>query len=314
MAAESGDKALEILFYKYFNVDAQQKSENMPTVPELLEMRMDEKAVLESIYDNSFKIKENNLWIVKLNLDYLTKMYENKEIPVPKKKENINYNKTKKKELCKLYLKGPCRFGAKCKFLHERNENVENDKKNDSETQKSTKITYELEIRFPDDSVYPFQVPILFFKSEHPTSIIPELTFLRITARLVEEAKTLAQDGIPSIYSIVELLNNEEEIQNFIKFDTRTFPVPTDALFPEILENSGPNKPKPSHYKKGDTKDHRTTINFEDVLKENREIAKNWSDKKRNNKYSKMLAGRRKLPAWTKRKEILNAVRQSQVG
>lgn len=274
---------------------------------------MDERAVLESIYDTSFKIKDDNIWIVKLNLDYLTKMYENKDVDVPKKKVNINYTnniKTKQKEVCKLFLRGPCRFGAKCKFLHESKEEKVPEQ---PDTKENTKITYELEIRFPEDTVYPYQPPLIFFKTESKTNIIPELTCLKVTLKLIDEAKTLAQDGIPIIYSLAELLSNEEDILNFIQFDTRTFPTTTDALFPQLLDSSLSKKNLPSHYKKGQNKDNRSNINYNEVLRENREIAKRWSEKRENDRYNRMMSSRRKLPAWKKRNEILNTIRKSQV-
>ncbi|KAH9637465.1 hypothetical protein HF086_012078 [Spodoptera exigua] len=313
VAAENIEKALEILFLKYFKIDFQDKPENVPTPAELLEMKNDEKAVLESIYDTSFQTKDHNVWIVKLNLDYLTKMYEAKDVEVPKKK-NINYTsgvKAKQKEVCKLFLRGPCRFGAKCKFLHESKEEKSSEP---IESKENTKITYELEIRFPEDTVYPYQPPLIFFKTENKTNVIPELTFLKVTLRLLDEAKNLAQDGIPSIYSLVELLNNEEDIMNFIQFDTRTFPDTSDALFPQLIENNSLSKKKlPLHYKKGESRDNRSNVNMEEIYKENREIAKRWMEKEDNDKYKRMMSGRRKLPAWQKRNEILNTVKKSQV-
>lgn len=312
VAAENIEKALEILFLKYFKIDFQDKPAHAPNKNELIEMVNDERAVLDSIYDTSFKTKDNNIWIVKLNLDYLTKMYESKEVDVPQKK-NSNYTssvKTKQKEVCKLFLRGPCRFGAKCKFLHESKE----DKVPEPvEPKENTKITYELEIRFPDDSVYPYQPPLIFFKTENKTKIIPELTCLKITLRLIDEAKILAQDGIPCVYSLVELLNNEEEILNFIQFDTRTFPDTTDALFPQLIENSGSKKNLPSHYKKGGNRDNRANINFEEIFRENKEIAKRFAEKRDNDRYNRMMSGRKKLPAWKKRNEILNTIKKSQV-
>lgn len=300
---------------KYFKVEAQEKPDNIPSQAELLEMRSDEKAVLESIYDTSFKVKDNNVWTVKLDLAYLTKMYENKELELPKTKKNINYNnnfKTKPKEVCKLYLKGPCRFGAKCKFLHESKE--EKEKNSIEDVKENLKITYELEIRFQEDTWYPYQPPLLFFKTENKNNVIPELTCLKVTARLLDEAKVFAQDGIPSIYSLVELLNNEEDILNFIKFDTRTFPETSDALFPQLIENSSLDKKKlPSHYKKSQNKDNRSNVNFEEILRENSHIHKMWLEKTDNNRYHKMMSGRRKLPAWKKKDDILNAMKKSQV-
>lgn len=315
MAGESVDKALEVLFYKYFKVDPHDIPTDIPSKSELEEMRSDEKAVLESIYDINFKAKETHMWSVNLNLDYITKLYKEKEVQKPKKKENINYNNNlnmKKKEVCKLFLKGPCRFGAKCKFLHETNEPSHTTEKK-TLSDDSDKVTYELEIRFPEDTVYPYQPPLLYFKTVSRTNFIPELACLRITARLLEEAKILAQDGIPSIYSLVELLNNEQDIINYVQFDTSTFLEPTDALCPQLIEDSSVSKKKPSHYKKGQLKDHRTNVNFENVLKENKEIVDSWLATKNNNKYSKMLATRRKLPAWQKRKEILDTIKKSQV-
>lgn len=297
-------------------MDCQDRPENVPTKAELMEMRNDERAVLESIYDTSFKVKDNDVWCVKLSLDYLMKMYEKKNVDVPKTKTNVNYNnnfKTKPKEVCKLFLKGPCRFGAKCKFLHEI-KNESSKPMSNTNSLENNKIDYELEIRFPDETAYPYQPPLLFFKSENPTNIIPELTCLRITGRLVDESKILAQDGIPSIYSLVELLNNEEDILNFIQFDTRTFPETTDALFPQLIENNELNEKKPLHYKKGAVKDNRADFNMKEVLKENKEIAKRWLEKRDNDRYNKMMSERRKLPAWQMKNDILNAIKKSQVG
>lgn len=276
-------------------------------------MRSDEKAVLESIYDSSFRVKEINVWSVKLNLEYLTKLYVNKE--VPKRKENINYNnrdqKTRPKDVCKLFLKGPCRFGAKCKFLHE--VKVVNPILKDTESD-STKITYELEIRFPEESVYPYQPPLVVFRTETPNNIIPELTCLKVTLRLLDEAKVLAQDGIPSIYSLVELLNNEDDIINFIQFDTRTFLEHTDQLFPQLIDDTGENKKKlPSHYNKKAQDDNRCNVNFDELIRENKDIVMRFSEKLDNNKYIKMMASRKKLPSWNKKEEILNAMKKSQV-
>ncbi|XP_062529594.1 putative ATP-dependent RNA helicase DHX57 isoform X1 [Bombyx mori] len=310
IAAESVEKSLEILFYKYFKIDPEDKPENALSNSELEEMRMDEKAVLESIYDTSFKTKDADVWVVKLDLDYLTKLYANK-VDAPKKKTNINYNnKGKPKEMCKLILKGHCRFGDKCKFSHEINTEKTQP---DTENTGTQKITYELEVRFPKDTLYPYQPPLLFFKTENRTDTIPDLTCLKITCRLVDEAKILAQDGVPSIYSIVELLQNEEDIINFIKFDTRSFLEPSEALFPQLIEDEGKHEVKPSHYKKGVIKDIRNNINFEEVLRENKEIAKRWLEKRENNRYNKMMSDRRKLPAWQKKNDILNALKKSQI-
>ncbi|CAH0755147.1 unnamed protein product [Diatraea saccharalis] len=315
VAAESVEKALEILFIKYFKIEAQERPNDIPSQNELLEMRTDEKAVLESIYDTSFKMKDNNVWTVQLKLDYITKMYENKDLDISKTKKNINYNnnlKSKQKEVCKLYLKGPCRFGAKCKFLHENK--VGESISNITDTTENTIVNYELEIRFSEDSWYPYQPPLIFFKAVTPTTIIPEAVFLKVTAKLLDEAKVFAQDGIPCIYSLVELLNNEDEIKNFIQFDTRTFPDASEPLFPQLREETSLIKEKlPSHYKKSENRNMRNNINMDEIIRENKEIAKRWQEKPSNDRYKRMMNTRRKLPAWQKRSDILNAMKRSQV-
>ncbi|XP_045484488.1 putative ATP-dependent RNA helicase DHX57 [Pieris rapae] len=302
MAEESTDKALEILSHKYFNAHSKEKPENIPPESELLEMRNDEIAVLESIYDSIFRIKDTHIWSVKISMDYLSKVYE--KTTVIRKKENVNF-KTKKKEVCKLFLSGPCRFGAKCKFLHEvKVENVVEDK-NDP-------INYELEIRFPKDSVYPYECPLIFFKLETRTKLIPERTCLLITARLYEEALNFTRDGIPCVYSLVELLNNEDEILNYIQFATKQFPSATDSLLPQ-LENVESYIKKPSHYSISKDKENRPSVNIENMMRENREIAKRYFEKPENNRYNKMMSARKNLPAWQKRNDILNAMKKSQV-
>lgn len=130
---------------------------------------------------------------------------------------------------------------------------------------------------------------------------------------MLDEAKLLAQDGIPSVYSLIDLLNNEEDIINFIKFDTRTFLEPSEALFPQLNEESNAKEILPSHYKKATPQDKRFKINFDEILKENKEIAKRFKQKTENDRYNRMLASRRKLPAWKKKNEILNAIEKSQV-
>ncbi|CAH2240666.1 jg8050 [Pararge aegeria aegeria] len=311
-AAENVDSALEILFLKYFNVTQHEKPANIPSKSELIEMRNDEKAVLESIYENSFKAKDANMWTVNLQLEYLTKLYQTTDTQIPKKKEHKNTNfKTKKKEMCKLFLRGSCRYGVKCKFSHE----IETERKpSEIDTTNREKVSYELEIRFPEDTSYPYEAPLLFFKPEHSSNLIPELTCLQITARLYDEAKMLAEDGIPSIYTLVELLSNEEDVLNFIKFDTRKFPDAFNALFPQLTQTTNLDKiNQPTHYKKGQNKDNRLNININAILKENSEIAKWWLDKRDNHRYQKMMSSRRKLPAWLKKQEILDATSKSQV-
>lgn len=199
---------------------------------ELLEQRTDEKSSLESIYDQQFNEKVQDVWILTLKLDYLIKMFHNKE----SKKITVN---VKKKDKCRNFIRGNCKFGDKCRFSHEK-EVIEI-----KPDQHLNDFSFELEIRFPPNTKYPFEAPLIFLKTN---AVLPPLVNLHICKRLYEEALLLAQDGIPCVYTITELLQNENEITEHLKKDV-SFLEPTEKLFPII--NDTKKVIRPSHYKKG---------------------------------------------------------------
>lgn len=103
------------------------------------------------------KIK-NQIWIIKLKLEYLLNKKEDNKKVKPK---------TTEKEICRLFLHGKCRFGAKCKFLHQKPQ-VDKESKNKSSEDDPYFL---LEIRFPEgnfplnfhflnrkNNTFPFQV------------------------------------------------------------------------------------------------------------------------------------------------------------
>lgn len=317
-SAENITKSLECLFYKYYKIDPSGVPPDLPPLNELIEMRNDEKMVLESIYEKDFQAKEENLWSITIKLDYLNNHYGKKcEV---KGKENINYNnrfnnyKTKKKNICNYYIKGPCRFGDKCRYIHERPQDVKETKQLDHLSGSNGDVTqFELEIRFPEDTTYPFQIPLLFFKPLGDVGTIPDDIYFKVTARLVKEAKNLAEMGTPCIYSLVQLLSNEDDIVNFINNFKGKFPEPWENLFPELIENHIVKEELSSHYKKGASRSVRQNVDLDKMIRENKEIAKRFQDKAGNEIYNKMMAGRRKLSAWQKKNEILNTIEKSQV-
>lgn len=104
-----------------------------------MQRQNEEKEALESIYGDMFveKIK-NQIWVIKLKLDYL----------LNKKKEDNKSGKPKstEKEICRLFLHGKCRFGLKCKFLHQKPKFDKAAKNNNAEEDPY----FLLEIRFPE--------------------------------------------------------------------------------------------------------------------------------------------------------------------
>lgn len=140
-------KALEILFCKYFQVKKIEAIEldNHIEESDILQRQNEEKEALESIYGDMFveKIK-NQIWVIKLKLDYLlNKKVDNKSVK-PKPTE---------KEICRLFLHGKCRFGGKCKFLHQKPQNDRDVKNKKSEDDPY----FLLEIRFPEGNFYFYQ-------------------------------------------------------------------------------------------------------------------------------------------------------------
>lgn len=298
------DSALNLLFSKYFNIEPQNNEiDHGFTITDLLEQREDEKHVLQSIYDVAFEEKiANSVWIMTFNLQYLTNLYNKKPI-IKKPTANIN-----KKPLCRNIMKGiECKFGNKCRFSHDI---PKEPKKNELEYLQPS--IFELEIRFPKDSIYPFEPPILLLKTE---AVLPEQLCLHICRRLLTEAQDLASQGMVSIYSVAELLNNEDEIVRFLKTNQEKFLSENEMLFPPDpkLSNSA-KKILPSHYRKGLTnRDNKPVISNEEVIKEDQYLVKQFEKKKQDPKYIKSLENRRQLPAWGLMKEILNTIYASQV-
>lgn len=290
------EDALCLLYQKYFNWDFKWKDiDHGMTEQDLAEQRADEKSSLESIYENSFSEKAKDVWSIQLKLDYLVNIFYKKE---PKK-----VPQQKKKEMCRNFLRGTCKFGNKCRFSHE----VERVEPNPSAHLED--YVFELEIRFPSNTQYPYEPPFIFFKTN---LVLPPLANLHICKRLYEEAYLLAEDGIPCVYTIIELLKNEQEISELLKEDIDFIP-PNQSLFKSDSVNVV-KKVKPSHYRRGTTnRANKKLLTTEEISRQDKRIVENHITKTKHEKFIKMINQRRKLPAWTLKNDILNSLNQSQV-
>lgn len=290
-----------VLYNKYFN------EHNTPfecnydqnlTDAELVEMRQDEKSSLESIYEKSFYEKMSDVWIITLKLDYLVEIFHNKE-----RKSKSSVDTGNKKPKCRNFLSGHCKYGDKCRFSHHENKVPLNPNAH------LENFEFELEIRFPKDSKYPFEPPMIFLKT---TAILPPLMNLHICKRLHEEAKIMATDGIPSIFTVIELIQNAEEMVPHLKEEI-VFIDPRQKLFP--IENDTTNDiARPTHYKKGQTnRNNKKVVSKEELARENKSIVQKFSSKLNEPKYQKMLETRQNLPAWKLKNDILNTLEKDQI-
>lgn len=286
-----------MLYNKYFCVNFTKDVDQNLSEKELHEMRVDEKSSLESIYGDAISEKvKNSVWVVNLKLNYLVSRFHKKDHLV--KTNNTNF---KKKEKCRNFIRGNCKFGSKCRFSHE-------EEKIDKNINAHIEDFYfELEIRFPKNTKYPYEPPLIFLKTN---AVIPPLVNLHICKRLHQEAELLALDGIPSIYSIIELVQNEQEITAHLEIEPKFLNMHDSLFSKEPVQQMK----RPSHYKKGMTgKDNQKILSTEEIVEIDQQLANNFIEKTSNASYIKMLQSRSRLPAWNLMSDVLRTIRNKQV-
>jgi ATP-dependent RNA helicase DHX57 len=291
-------------------------------------MIQDEKSALESIYDKLFDEKEKNMvWQLKFKIDHLLvhspsemkKMEEAKrkeaELEARRKFQEKN-TKKKRKEKCWNYKKGKCKYGVRCLYSHDTDDENEKEKVKSEKSEKEEDPNwFYLEIRFPEGSLYPYEPPLIFLKTS--CDDIPKSLCLRLTRRLILEAIELSKDGIPSVYTLAELLQADGDIENFIKTDKFKFLDAQKSLFhidEDETEDNVAEENLATHYAKGSTgREASFKGTPEQVMKENLNIVRKFLDKQSNKYYLDMLKGRQQLPAWTKMSEIIECIESARV-
>lgn len=293
---------MELLYSKYFNVKKKERSENL-CEQELMDQRIDEKSVLESIYEGAFveKIK-NQVWVLSFKLNYLVDLFYSRK----KNEKSRNYNENqKRKEKCKNYIRGNCKYGNRCRFSHEEEVIKEN-----TLDKHLFDYNFELEIRFSNTSKYPYEPPMIFLKTN---LLMPELMNLHICKRLYKEAEILAQDGMASIYSIAELLKNDVEITNFITNVPVKFLNPNEKLFPKETQHNYGNLTRSTHHSRGNIDKKKQSLTQQQLHQDDQKLAKQFQAKFNDDKYKTMVGYRKTLPAWQKKEDILTTIEKSKV-
>lgn len=248
----------------------------------------------------------------------------NKMLHKPSKPVNSKVNKDTR-PLCRHFLKGTCRFGHKCRYSH-----VLKSKKVAKsplvEDEQETGTMYELEIRFPEGCSYPFQAPLVAFFTTNDH--FPKSKCLNVTSRLLEEGRTLAADHLPAVFSMINVLENEEEMRELLAAPPLPGGVSNPYSAPNItcaagnvsdeLAGNSPGKQDNNAFTKplsvlAKLECRESEILWKDIQKENRRLQDQFDKKQQSKSYQQMVSERQKLPAWKHQENILTAVESGQV-
>ncbi|XP_043658089.1 putative ATP-dependent RNA helicase DHX57 [Drosophila teissieri] len=328
----SGDTeaALLLLYRRYMRIpEKEELTLEPPSEQEILDMRADEKEALESIYDKAYEEREaNRVWNLKFRIDHLL---AHSPSEVRKAREAVlaaaaaaaqaALDKKKKAPLrCRNFDRdGTCKFGPKCRFAHLPPQPTESDTpKKDSVDENDNELWFHVEVRFPTGSRYPYEAPFIYLKTT--CHDIPHELRLRYARHLYKEAREICRDGIPCVYSICDLLQSNEQLAG--RLDTSAFPSPKRSLFYDEPESGGVNPddehhqaPKPSHYTRGQTSrnDGGHQRNVEAQTRENRRLLQQFVERRKEERYQKIIDGRRQLPAFAEIERILALIESSPV-
>ncbi|XP_004523655.1 putative ATP-dependent RNA helicase DHX57 [Ceratitis capitata] len=325
------DDALLLLYRKYMRIPGLQSEKtsllnNDLNEDELLEMRNDEKAALESIYDEVFEEKEKDtIWSLKFKIDHLMvhspserrRQTGGKEQNTKQKQSQIVNGKAR----CRNFDRdGTCRFGGKCRFAHVRPTPVIDDGKRiktDSFLDGNEEDNwFFLEIRFPPHTRYPYEAPFIYLKTT--CHDLPRDVLLLVARRLYCEARSICADGMGCVYSICETLQNGEAYSQMPKGDSHPFPSDAKSLFAndqdgaDVLNGEEPQV-LPTHYERGQTSHTEQQRSLKQTENEDRVLLRRFLQRQDDERYRKMMSGRRSLPAFEKMIEILDLMEQSQV-
>ncbi|CAC5361083.1 DHX57 [Mytilus coruscus] len=322
-------------------------TENGMTLDEVIEQRNEEMTALQSIYDENFTEKiPNKIWTLKFQCELLRDL-----IFKPEKSENSDVTSRKSEEICKFHLKGACRFGHRCRYVHDlENKNVQ--VVDDRHLKQDVDTNFELDLRFTKDNLYPLEPPFIGFSALDP--MFPPYISLNITEHMYKEAKTYSESQLPIVFALVSLLEDEALLQQLVD------KMPLESSLPQCTSPSWKPKesagPKPQIEKQihetSNDQDNDTEISEDDVnaiinmidsdvkeevdfkverkrtssretddlhtspsevLKQNKILKEEFVRKKTLPKYRSMLSQRKKLPVWNKQDELLTAIDGHQV-
>lgn len=219
---------------------------NSPTWEEIDEERIQEKLVLESMYDGFSEKVPGHVWTVAIDVPSLTK-YSRQQMHRKSRVELQMEQVEAAKDVCRFYLRGNCKFSRdRCRYRHETpEEKVRKDDEKDMREKKEKEALqgamYILEVRFPPGNRYPFDTPFVLFCSNN--ELLPGDICLNISARLMVEAVVHANSGLAVVFSLINILEDEEQIQQIIEKPSHRYSLPEPLISrKQMLENAQQSK------------------------------------------------------------------------
>ena len=210
---------------------------------EIIEQREEEKLALKSIYEHRFEERiANRVWLLHLDL--------------PELKEMLHFqkgfeSKKEKREVCRFYRKGHCRFGDKCHQLHV-SADVDMKKQADKLQGPLADNLFTLEIRFPEGNRYPMEVPLIAFSSL--IDRLPPHTRVNISRFLMQSAQQWAEMQSPAIFSLVALLEDRDQLEMLLEMPPPPIPG-SDLSVGSSQPKHEPSRQKNSSHSESDRKD-----------------------------------------------------------
>lgn len=191
--------------------------------------RAEELVALQSIYEDTFtEAIPDTVWVIKFDLPYLKDEFKPKVV-----KEKLRKKKPVKipANMCKFFVRGYCRFGDKCRMVHNIKESDIDENQVPDLTEGSTE-DFQLEVRFPEGSLYPFEPPLVAFYCTNTTVNVPPAGCLNMTLRLIEEAKMLCESESPAVFSLINLLETKDEVVESFRMPPSGFSLPGNSEKP----------------------------------------------------------------------------------
>eukprot|EP00090_Calanus_glacialis_P015911 TRINITY_DN25023_c0_g1_i1.p1 TRINITY_DN25023_c0_g1~~TRINITY_DN25023_c0_g1_i1.p1 ORF type:complete len:1347 (-),score=453.74 TRINITY_DN25023_c0_g1_i1:75-3920(-) len=284
---------------------------------DFIEQRNDEKMALESIYDTAFTEKLlDKVWELRLPLEHLWKYLPGGKMD-PKAKKDNEKDPRFDKNVCQFFLNGHCRFGRRCYKKHVQPEGKHKVEDGHLKGEQDEKI-FILEIRFPEGNRYPQEPAIVTFCTT--LTHFPQSACMKITTRLMEESKVMASDGLPSVFSIVSILESSQELDKIISGPESRLSLPKVLGSDQIVrparddsdQRNGAESMMGAKEKEGQMK-QKSKEQERKMLEVNRRMRSRYQQNKVSGDVNKMMTVRKSLPAWKEKTRIIDLLRKNQV-